>query len=87
MHLKLHMTRLIVHRGLHEGNLIAIRILRAVHAFLPHLLRQLVLGRFNIIAFGKEARLIGQGKEHGHTTLNALLFQMLHQLTANTGAF
>ena len=81
------MAGLIVHRSLHKGDFVAVRILRAVHAFLPHLLRQLILRRFNIIAFGKKARLIRERKEHRHPALNALFFQMLHQLTTNTAAF
>lgn len=80
------MAGLVVHRGLDEGDFIAVRILRAIDAFLPHLLGQLVLGSFNIVALGKEAGLIGQGKEHGHTAFNAFLFQMLHQLATDAGA-
>ena len=81
------MAGLVVHRGLNEGDFIAVGILRTIHAFLPHLLGQLVLGRLDIVAFGKEAGLVGQGKEHGHTTLDAFLFQMLHQLATDAGAF
>ena len=81
------MAGLVVHRGLDEGDFIAVRILRAIDAFLPDLLGQLVLRCLNIVAFGKEARLIGQGEEHGHTALNALFLQMLNQLATDAGAF
>ena len=85
--LKFNLTGLVVHRSLYEGDFIAVWILWAVHALFPHLLRQLILGRFNIVAFGKKARLLSQREEHSHTTLDAFLFQMLHQLTPDTSAF
>ena len=81
------MTGLVVHSGLDKGNFVAVWVLGTIHAFLPNLLGQLILSRFNIIAFGKKARLIRERKEHRHPALNALFFQMLHQLPTNTAAF
>ena len=81
------MTGLVVHSGLDKGNFVAVWVLGTIHAFLPNLLGQLILSRFNIIAFGKKARLIGQGEEHGHAPFNALPFLMLYQLATNTSAF
>ena len=57
--LKFDLAGLVVHRSFHKGDFVAVWILGAVNTFLPHLLGQLLLSGFDVVAFGEEARLVG----------------------------